>query len=71
MTKFSYELFNKDGRARRGKITTPHGEIQTPIFMPVGTRGTVKTITQEHIANVNAQIILETPIIFIFAPGMN
>lgn len=40
--KFSFELQATDKSARAGKITTPHGEIQTPIFMPVGTRSAVK-----------------------------
>lgn len=38
----TYELIKKTGNARAGVITTPHGKIETPVFMPVGTQGTVK-----------------------------
>ena len=41
----TYKVENKDGKARAGLITTPHGEIETPVFMPVGTQATVKTIS--------------------------
>ncbi len=47
-----------NGNARRGVINTPHGEIQTPIFMPVGTQGTVKALTPKDLIAANAQIIL-------------
>lgn len=48
----------KDCKARAGKIITDHGEINTPIFMPVGTVGTVKAIDQKSLVEINAQIIL-------------
>ena len=41
-----YELEDKDGKARVGKITTPHGEIETPVFMTVGTQSTVKALSK-------------------------
>ena len=44
--------------ARRGRLTTPHGVIETPVFMPVGTQGTVKAVTQAHLREIGAQIIL-------------
>ena len=47
-----------DGKARAGKIETPRGSIHTPIFMPVGTLGTVKAITPEELKNIGAEIIL-------------
>ena len=42
---FEYELIKKDGNARLGTFHTPHGVIETPVFMPVGTQATVKTMT--------------------------
>lgn len=57
---FSYRLTHKSTqtRARCGIFTTPHGEIQTPIFMPVGTQASVKGLSPEEVANAGAQIIL-------------
>lgn len=49
---------SKECKARLGKLKTPHGEIETPIFMPVGTRATVKTMTPEEVKDLGAQIIL-------------
>ena len=43
---FQHELLASDGRARRGRIHTVHGTIETPAFMPVGTAGTVKAVTE-------------------------
>jgi len=57
--KFSLEITDKNSSARAGSITTDHGVIQTPIFMPVGTAATVKGIHQQDLAHdVNADIIL-------------
>ena len=47
-----------DGKARAGKIETPRGSIHTPIFMPVGTLGTVKAVTPEELKDIGAEIIL-------------
>ena len=44
--------------ARRGRLTTRHGVVETPIFMPVGTQGTVKAVTPAHLREIGAQIIL-------------
>jgi queuine tRNA-ribosyltransferase len=44
--------------ARRGRLTTRHGVIETPIFMPVGTQGTVKALTPQHLRDIGAQVIL-------------
>ena len=58
---FSFEIIKEDqGSFRRlGKITTPHGEIQTPVFMPVGTQATVKALTPEEVAGqIRAEVIL-------------
>ncbi|MGL4999986.1 MAG: tRNA guanosine(34) transglycosylase Tgt [Cetobacterium sp.] len=54
----TYELYGKDGKARIGKITTPHGEIETPVFMPVGTQATVKGMTPEELEEMGSEIIL-------------
>jgi len=57
--QFEVNNIDKESKARAGKITTDHGEILTPIFMPVGTVGSVKTITQQQLnEDVKAQIIL-------------
>ena len=57
---FNYELIHEDAQtgARAGILTTPHGKIETPIFMPVGTNSTVKSLTCDQIKNTGAQIIL-------------
>lgn len=57
---FSYELEHIDSKtgARAGILHTPHGDIKTPIFMPVGTNSTVKLVTNHHLYESNAQIIL-------------
>ena len=51
-------ILNRDGAARRGELTTPHGVVQTPAFMPVGTRGAVKAVTQRDLDDLGAEIIL-------------
>lgn len=68
---FSFELIKKDSRtkARLGKITTDHGEIQTPIFMPVGTKATVKTMKTDELKNLKAQIILGNTYHLYLRPG--
>ena len=62
---------NTTGKARAGKITTDHGEIQTPIFMPVGTVASVKTIHQRELEeDIKAQIILGNTYHLYLRPGM-
>jgi queuine tRNA-ribosyltransferase len=53
-----FNLIHTDGKARRGVLHTPHGDIQTPVFMPVGTAGTVKSLTSQQILDSGSQIIL-------------
>ena len=55
-----FQLLGKDSstQARRGRLTTLHGRVETPIFMPVGTQGTVKAVTPVHLHDIGAQIIL-------------
>lgn len=55
---FSFTLAATSGRARAGTFTTPHGVIQTPVFMPVGTQSAVKNLTWDHIEGLGAQIVL-------------
>ena len=59
-TAVKYELIHidKNSGARRGIIHTPHGDIHTPVFMPVGTQATVKSMTPEELKEIGAQIIL-------------
>ena len=58
-----------DGNARAGEIETPHGKIKTPVFMPVGTQATVKTMTKEELEKINSQIILGNTYHLYLRPG--
>src|SRR5689334_17506540 len=53
-----FEVTHREGDARRGVLETPHGRVETPAFMPVGTRGAVKAITHRDLIDAGAQIIL-------------
>jgi queuine tRNA-ribosyltransferase len=65
-----FELFNTDGRARRGRMIFERGVVETPAFMPVGTYGTVKAMTPEELRQVGAQIILGNTFHLMLRPGM-
>ena len=67
----TYELLHKDKTtgARRGIVHTPHGDIQTPVFMPVGTQATVKSMTPEELKEIGAQIILSNTYHLYLRPG--
>jgi len=54
----TYKLEKTSGKARAGEISTPHGTIKTPVFMPVGTQATVKAMTPEELVDVGSEIIL-------------
>ena len=73
MTKseFRFELLHVDRHcgARLGRLTTPHGEIQLPTFMPVGTNGTVKGLTPQMIAETSAEILLGNTYHLSLRPG--
>jgi queuine tRNA-ribosyltransferase len=74
MPPLSFQIEKKDphSKARTGKITTDHGTIETPIFMPVGTAGTVKAVTQQQLnENVNAEIILGNTYHLYLRPGLD
>ncbi len=60
---------SSDSAARRGQFTTPHGIIETPVFMPVGTQATVKTMTSEEVASAGAKIILANTYHLWMRPG--
>ncbi len=68
---FNFELKKtaEDCKARLGKMTTTHGEIQTPIFMPVGTKATVKAMTPEEVEDLGAEIILGNTYHLYMRPG--
>ncbi|HMU47176.1 MAG TPA: tRNA guanosine(34) transglycosylase Tgt [Chitinophagaceae bacterium] len=73
MAALKFQLTNKDkeSKARAGEIETDHGNIQTPVFMPVGTAGSVKAVTQQQLLNdVKAQIILGNTYHLYLRPGM-
>src|SRR3954469_14265298 len=55
---FGFAISAREGLARRGTLTTPHGLVETPAFMPVGTRGAVKAITHRDLEDLGAEIIL-------------
>lgn len=67
---FEFKLLKKDGNARIGKLTLSHGEIQTPVFMPVGTYGTVKAINPKELDEANSQIILGNTFHLWLRPGI-
>jgi len=66
---FDFIIKNKESCARTGIFKTPHGEIKTPIFMPVGTKGTVKTMTPDNLNSINAEIILANTYHLMLRPG--
>ncbi|HMD61041.1 MAG TPA: tRNA-guanine transglycosylase, partial [Opitutaceae bacterium] len=55
--------------ARRGRLSTLHGVVETPVFMPVGTQGTVKALTPAHLGEIGAQIILGNTYHLSLRPG--
>jgi queuine tRNA-ribosyltransferase len=65
----TFTLTHTDGAARRGVVNTPHGDIETPAFMPVGTQGVVKSLTPSHLEEVGAQIILGNTYHLYLRPG--
>jgi queuine tRNA-ribosyltransferase len=64
-----FELLATDGRARRGRLEFPRGTIETPVFMPVGTYGTVKGMTPEELESLGARIILGNTFHLMLRPG--
>ena len=68
-TQFRYILHGTDGRARRGEFHTPHGIVQTPAFMPVGTQGAVKAALHRDLEDLSAEIILGNTYHLFLRPG--
>jgi queuine tRNA-ribosyltransferase len=74
--RLSFELLHTDGAARRGRITTRHGTIETPVFMPVGTLGSVKSLTTEQLKQLGSdsagpEIILNNTYHLMLRPGVD
>lgn len=69
MTIFSFDLNAEDGLARRGRITTAHGTIETPAFMPVGTQATVKAMYPQQVRELGADIVLGNTYHLMLRPG--
>lgn len=64
-----FELIKRDGQARRGRLTLSHGVVETPVFMPVGTYGTVKGMLPEELQTLGADIILGNTFHLMLRPG--
>src|SRR5699024_458477 len=69
MSGLSFSLLQTDGHARRGTLTLNHGQVQTPIFMPVGTHGTVKGMLPDELDALGAQIVLGNTLHLWLRPG--
>lgn len=69
--RFNIDKVDSQSKARLGRMETAHGIIETPIFMPVGTRGAVKTLTNQQLIDINAQIILGNTYHLMLRPGMD
>ncbi|HCJ91086.1 MAG TPA: tRNA guanosine(34) transglycosylase Tgt [Acidaminococcaceae bacterium] len=71
MHAVTYELLKEDSRskARRGRLHTPHGTFETPMFMPVGTQATVKTLSPEELYDMGSQVILANTYHLFLRPG--
>jgi queuine tRNA-ribosyltransferase len=67
--RFGFRITARDGRARAGAIRTPHGEIRTPAFMPVGTAATVKAMLPEQVAATGAEVLLGNTYHLMLRPG--
>ncbi len=66
---FGFEVLHQDGAARRGRVTTGFGVVDTPAFMPVGTAASVKAMMPEQVASTGAQIILSNTYHLMLRPG--
>jgi len=65
----AFDLLHTDGLARRGRLTTAHGTVETPAFMPVGTAGTVKAMLPQSVAETGAEIVLGNTFHLMLRPG--
>lgn len=69
MNSFQFKIHNRSGLARTGTITTPHGTIQTPAFIPVGTQATLKSLTPEQLKSAGSQAVLSNAYHLYLRPG--
>jgi len=69
MAGFSFVVESRDGRARAGRLSTPHGEVETPAFMPVGTAGAVKAVLHRDLREIGARILLANTYHLMLRPG--
>jgi len=69
MSSFAFEVVASDGPARLGRLSTAHGVVETPAFMPVGTAGAVKAVTPEELRRCGAQIVLSNTYHLFLRPG--
>jgi len=67
--RFRFLVSHRDGQARTGILTTPHGTVHTPAFMPVGTQGAVKALTHEHLLSLGVEILLSNTYHLYLRPG--
>jgi queuine tRNA-ribosyltransferase len=67
--QFAFRVTHTDGRARRGVIETAHGDVETPAFMPVGTQGVVKALTNRDLETLGAEILLSNTYHLYLRPG--
>jgi queuine tRNA-ribosyltransferase len=68
-TGFGFEVTHTDGAARRGRMQTAHGLVETPAFMPVGTQGAVKGVTHRDLESAGAAILLSNTYHLYLRPG--
>jgi len=68
---FEFKITAQDGNARTGVLQTAHGEVQTPAFMPVGTQGTVKAMSEEELKGIGYRMILSNAYHLYLRPGHN
>lgn len=65
-----FELLEQHGSARRGEVTLAHGTVQTPCFMPIATKGAVKTLDSQDLSDLGAQIVLSNTYHLLLKPGL-
>jgi queuine tRNA-ribosyltransferase len=66
---FAFRVLARDRHARRAVLATPHGDVETPTFMPVGTQGSVKTLSAEEVASTGARVVLGNTYHLMLRPG--
>jgi queuine tRNA-ribosyltransferase len=69
MRGLAFEVTARDGRARAGKLVTPHGEVETPVFMPVGTAGAVKAVLHRDLRELGVALVLANTYHLMLRPG--